>query len=72
MKTIMTSMLFCALLLLSASGAAAGGITLTDFKLTGDLGGEAAAFTLTANAHVEDFSNGHSLELVSGPSPNRL
>jgi hypothetical protein len=42
------------------------GITLSDFKLTGDLGGEVAAFTLTANAKVEDAKGG-SLELLSGP-----
>ena len=54
MKTKMASFLFCALLSLAASRAAAGGITLSDFKLTGDLGGNIAAFTLTANAKVED------------------
>ena len=37
-----------------------------DFKLTGDLGGDVAAFTLTANANVEDAKGG-SLELLSGP-----
>jgi hypothetical protein len=57
---------FCTLLSIAASRAAAGGITLTDFKLTGDLGGEVAAFTLTANAKVEDAKGG-SLELLSGP-----
>ncbi|HEX7576474.1 MAG TPA: hypothetical protein VF430_00400, partial [Verrucomicrobiae bacterium] len=55
-----------ALLSFAASRAVAGGITLTDFKLTGDLGGEVAAFTLTANAKVEDAKGG-SLELLSGP-----
>ncbi len=30
------------------------GVTLSDFKLTGDLGGDVAAFTLTANAMVGD------------------
>jgi hypothetical protein len=44
----------------------AGGVTLSDFKLTGELGGEIAAFTLTANAKVEDAKGG-SLELLSGP-----
>ena len=44
----------------------AAGITLQDFKLTGDLGGDAAAFTLTANAKVED-SQGGALQLLSGP-----
>ena len=42
------------------------GITLQDFKLTADLGGEVAAFTLTANAKVEDAKGG-SLELLAGP-----
>jgi hypothetical protein len=43
------------------------GVTLTDFKLTGDLGsGGIAAFTLTANATVGE-SKGGSLELLSGP-----
>ena len=42
------------------------GITLSDFKLTGDLGGDVAAFTLTANAMVGDAKGG-SLELLSGP-----
>jgi hypothetical protein len=44
-----------------------GGVTLTDFKLTGDLGNSGiAAFTLTANATVGQ-SKGGSLELLSGP-----
>ena len=43
-----------------------GGVTLTDFKLTGDLTGGVAAFTLTANAIVGD-NDGGSLELLSGP-----
>ena len=66
MKTKIASLLGCVLLSLAASRAAAGGITLTDFKLTGDLGGDVAAFTLTANAKVEDAKGG-SLELLSGP-----
>ena len=41
-------------------------VTLQDFKLTGDLGGDVAAFTLTGNAKVDD-SNGGALKLVSGP-----
>src|ERR1017187_8376018 len=65
MKTKIAS-IFCALLFLAASRAAAGGITLQDFKLTGDLGGEVAAFTLTANAKVENAKGG-ALELLSGP-----
>jgi len=41
-------------------------VTLNDFKLTGDLSGEMAAFTLTANAQVTD-ARGGTLELLSGP-----
>jgi hypothetical protein len=66
MKTKIVSLIGCALLLLTVSRAAAGGITLSDFKLTGDLGGDIAAFTLTANANVEDTKGG-TLELLSGP-----
>ena len=58
--------LFCALLSLAASRAAADGITLQDFKLTGDLGGDVAAFTLTATAKVDDGKGG-ALVLLSGP-----
>src|ERR1019366_1052259 len=46
-------------------GASPGAATLSDFKLTGDLGREVAAFTLTATATVEDARRG-SLELLSG------
>jgi hypothetical protein len=66
MKIKIAASIFCALLFLAASRAAAGVITLSDFKLTGDLGGDVAAFTLTANAKVED-ARGGSLELLSGP-----
>src|ERR1039457_6498927 len=66
MKTKIIASILFALLSLAASRASAGGITLTDFKLTGDLGGEVAAFTLTENAKVEDAKGG-SLELLSGP-----
>lgn len=66
MKTKIVASVFCTLLFLTTSHAAAGSITLSDFKLTGDLGGEVAAFTLTANAKVEDAKGG-SLELLSGP-----
>ena len=45
--------------------ARAGTVTLQDFKLTADLSGDAAAFTLTANAVVE--ADGDSLALFSGP-----
>jgi len=41
-------------------------VTLADFKLTGDLSGDLADFTLTATAHVED-ARGGSLDLLSGP-----
>ena len=40
-------------------------ITLTDFKLIGDLNGEQAAFTLAATARVEN-SKGATFELLSG------
>ena len=66
MKTKIIASILFALLFLAASRAAAGGITLQDFKLTGDLGGEVAAFTLTANAKVENAKGG-ALELLSGP-----
>ena len=39
---------------------------MQDFKLVGDLGGDVAAFTLTANVRVEN-SKGGSLELLAGP-----
>jgi hypothetical protein len=68
----------CFLLFTSAFAAAAHGaesattarqlppaITLEDFKITGDLSGDQAAFTLIAIARVED-SKGGSLELLSG------
>ena len=41
-------------------------VTLTDFKLTGNLSGDLADFTLAATAHVTD-SRGGSLDLLSGP-----
>ena len=40
-------------------------VTLEDFKLSGDLGGDRATFTLTATARVENAKGG-SLELISG------
>ncbi|NOS72756.1 MAG: hypothetical protein HOP33_22880, partial [Verrucomicrobia bacterium] len=40
-------------------------VTLQDFKLTAQLSGDRAAFTLTATANVEN-SKGGSLELLSG------
>jgi hypothetical protein len=76
MKTKITASLLCALGLLATSCSTMtptpartpppGGVTLSDFKLTGDLGGEVAAFTLTANAKVED-ARGGSLTLLAGP-----
>jgi hypothetical protein len=65
MKTKIAAIIFCAVLFLAASRAAADDITLQDFKLVGDLGGDAAAFTLSANVKVEN-SHGGSLELLSG------
>src|SRR4051812_37241806 len=53
--------LFCC-----SARAADSGVTLQNFKLTGDLGGDVATFTLTANAKVEN-SRGAVLELLSGP-----
>ena len=77
MKIKIASALLCALAFLATScstttptttvkHAPSAGVTLSDFKLTGDLGGEVAAFTLTANATVGD-AHGGSLELLSGP-----
>src|SRR5882672_2312523 len=40
-------------------------VSLDNFKLTGDLSGEQAAFTLTTTAHVENPKGG-SLEILSG------
>lgn len=65
MKTKIASLIVCTLLAFTASRAS-GGVTLTDFKLTADLGGDIAAFTLVANARVEDAKGG-SLELLTGP-----
>ena len=50
----------------SSRNVPAGSVTLQDFKLTGDLGGDIAAFTLTANVRVENAAGG-SIELLSGP-----
>ena len=41
-------------------------VTLTDFKLAGNLSGGLADFTLTATAHVEEMKGG-TLDLLSGP-----
>ncbi|HXR06997.1 MAG TPA: hypothetical protein VN765_06680, partial [Candidatus Acidoferrum sp.] len=48
------------------AGAPAAPVTLTDFKLTGNLSGGLADFTLTATAHVEETKGG-TLDLLSGP-----
>ena len=48
------------------AGAPAAPVTLTHFKLTGNLTGGLADFTLTATAHVEDAKGG-TLDLLSGP-----
>src|SRR5579863_1501320 len=61
-----TKLLVLLLLCLAGLRPAAAGITLQDFKLTGKLTGEVAAFTLTANAKVDD-SRGGQLVLLSGP-----
>jgi hypothetical protein len=76
MKTKIAASLLCALVFFATScstmtptpsrNVPAGSVTLQDFKLTGDLGGDIAAFTLTANVRVENASGG-SLELLSGP-----
>jgi hypothetical protein len=49
-----------------AALVASNTITLHDFKLTGDLTNDSAAFTLTATARVED-PHGGTIELLSGP-----
>ena len=77
MKTKIASPLLCALVFVTAScstmtrpapvkGASPAAAALSDFKLTGDLGGDIAAFTLTGNVRVENAAGG-SLELLAGP-----
>jgi hypothetical protein len=65
----------CGVLILGAAVCAAAAqpadlsappVTLQDFKLVGDLGGDGAAFTLTATAHVANARGGW-LDLLSGP-----
>lgn len=56
--------LYCSFLAFAAT--AADNITLKDFKLVGNLTGEAAAFTLTATAHVEGRDS-CALQLLAGP-----
>ena len=58
--------ILCALLLALAGRAEETPVTLKDFKLTGDLSGGRAGFTLTAAAVVQGAKGG-SLELLSGP-----
>jgi len=45
---------------------ARAGVPFENFKLSGNLGGDTAAFTLTGDARVDD-AHGGSLTLVSGP-----
>ncbi|HEX9046456.1 MAG TPA: hypothetical protein VF988_05465, partial [Verrucomicrobiae bacterium] len=66
MKTTIASVIVSVLLPFAAGSAMAGGVTLENFKLSGAVSGEVAAFTLTANAKVEDAKGG-ALELLSGP-----
>lgn len=76
MKTKSILLLGCLLMSLAAScstlppptttkNVPQGGVMLEDFKLTGDLSGDVAVFTLTANARVDDAKGG-TLELVNG------
>src|ERR1043166_9705255 len=69
-----TWLIFCALSLVlmaraweatAATNPPTPAVTLEGFKLTGDLSGEGAVFTLTGTARVEN-SKGGSLELLSG------
>lgn len=55
----------CLATLAAAARADDGGVTLTHFQLTGDLGGDGAAFVLTAMAHAD--GDGASITLLSGP-----
>jgi hypothetical protein len=76
MKTKIVALLFCVLAFFAAScstmtpspapmkGVSQADVTLQDFRLVGDLGGDVASFTLTASARVE---NPGSLQLLSGP-----
>src|SRR5471030_1657518 len=78
MKTKITASIFCALVFLATScstmtttsvpmkGSSSAAPALSDFKLVGDLGGDIAAFTLTANVRVDNAAGG-SLELLAGP-----
>jgi len=76
MKTKIAASLLCAVAFIATScstmtppapmkGASPAAATLSDFKLTGDLGGDVAAFTLTGNVRVENTAGG-SLELLAG------
>jgi hypothetical protein len=66
MKTKSFVALLCASLVPAVRAAFADGVTLENFKLIGNLAnGDAAAFTLTANARV-DTTGGVSLDLLSG------
>lgn len=63
---LLLSLVFLSNIFLHALRASESNVTLTDFKLTGDLAGDKAAFTLSATARVED-AHGGSLLLLSGP-----
>src|SRR5216684_3102718 len=58
---------YVSLLVLHARAAAppSSNVTLSDFKLVGDLGGDRASFVLTATARVEN-SKGGSVDLLDG------
>jgi len=58
--------LLCAGWRAAAAPVTQSAITLHDFKLTGDLSGESAAFILTATARVEN-PHGGTLDLLFGP-----
>ena len=78
MKAKIAASILCALVFLATScstmttsapmkgSLSAVAPALSDFKLVGDLGGDIAAFTLTANVRVENLAGG-SLELLAGP-----
>ncbi len=78
MKTKIAASLLCVLAFLATScgtlnsvpapvkGASPAAASLQDFKLVGVLGGDIAAFTLTANVRVENPAGG-TIELLAGP-----
>lgn len=64
-KCVVAAFLAVFLLLTARAEVPPAAVTLSDFKLVGDLSNEQAVFTLTAVAQVEN-SKGGSLELLSG------